>query len=233
MHPLTDWISSHRVQRTWTIRVRAEEGFTLVEVTDPSFLWVNVDDLLKDVIALAFEAYPVLAVSQYVDREQWQIGEPQVFLQSVSQDFSLPFLLSSDFESTEELNLMENNFVMHLLGRPERDWLEKVIGFGMAASPGKSGLASNPNVLYGLPAVPEDWQARIAAWNGLFRRWFDQGAGPEEIQAIVEQVGLFGYTADGHIVLGPGNSRELARLLELLARLAEARSLELDLVQPA
>jgi hypothetical protein len=138
MSSLKKLIIPRIIKKNWHIRVKSLDSFSQIEVTDPSYLWINIDDLLDDVIELAFHDFNFLSISQFVDKDQWDIGEQDNFIRYVSNELILPVVLSRTYGTTEEVRISDNTFVINLIGLPERSWLRKVVRFGMT---------NNPNIL--------------------------------------------------------------------------------------
>jgi hypothetical protein len=206
------------IKKNWHVRVKSVGGSSQIEVTDPSYLWVNIDDLLDDVIELAFHDFNFLSISQFVDKNQWDIGEKEVFIRNVSNKFSLPIVLSRNYGTNEEARIGDNSFVLNIIGRPEKRWLKKVVRFGMI---------NNPNILYGLQSIPENWFPQITEWNIHFRNWFELKSSPIEIEKIATQVDMMGWTEDGHLNLVLKDAKKRDELLKAIAKLADEKSLTL------
>jgi hypothetical protein len=216
MSRLKELITSRIVKKNWHICVKSLDGFSQIEVTDPSYLWVNVDDLLDDVIELAFNDFNFLSISQFVDKDQWDIGEQDNFIRNVSNEFTIPVVLSRTYGTTEGVGTSDNTFVLNLIGLPEKSWLKKVVRFGMT---------NNPNILYGFHSVPENWFPQITEWNSQFRKWFELRGNSTEIETIVKQVDLIGWTEDGHFNIAFREVNKRNELLKGISKLADEKSL--------
>ena len=176
MDRLTTFLTSRFLKKNWNILDRSRGDFVWIEVTDTFWIWVNVDHLLIEVIERSFHGYKYLAISQFVDRDQWDIGDQDFFIKTISREFSLPVVLSKDFGSFENSQINERKFIFNIIGQPEKDWLAKVIRFG---------ATNNPNILYGLQSIPENWFSKITEWNINFRKWFEQESDVSELKKIV------------------------------------------------
>jgi hypothetical protein len=218
MNRLSKYLSHRLLKKDWNILDRSLYDFVWIEVTDPSWLWVNVDHLLIEVIERSFHEYQYLAISQFVDKDQWDIGDQDLFIQTITRDFTLPVVLSKDFGSLENSQINDKTFIFNIIGQPEKDWLEKVIGFG---------ATNNPNILYGLQSIPENWFSRITGWNISFRKWFELISDASVLKELVEQVDLMGWTEDGHLNIGSKDERKRNEILEIISEVAKEKSLNL------
>lgn len=212
----TTLLTSRYLKRKWKIQVMSLDGYAWIEVTDPSWLWVNVDILLIDVIERSFRDYNYLAISEFVDKDQWNIGDQDVFIRTISRDFSFPVVLSKDFGSFENPQTNDRTFIFNIIGQPEKDWLEKVISFGMT---------SNSNIFYGLESIPENWFSKISKWNSDFRKWFELISDASELKKIAEQVDLMGWTEDGHVNIISRDEKRWNEILKMITQLAKEKSL--------
>lgn len=208
---------SRIIKKNWYINVYSQDNFSIVEVTDHAFPWVSVE-LLRKVISLAFRDSNYVAVSQFVDREQWDIGNQDTFLRTMTNEYSYPYFISSNFGTIEDGNLTDNTFVINLVGSPEQSWLDRVIGFGMS---------NNPNILYGLHSYQDNWFSQITGWNLFFRKWFDLISDSTEMKKIVSDVQLMSWNSDDHQYFALKGDVQKEILLDSISNLAHQNSLNM------
>jgi hypothetical protein len=216
MNKFKQRVASLLAKRNWNIRVNLLADYSVIEVTDPSFLLVNIEDLLYDVIENAFHGYRFLSISQFVDRDQWDFSKPEDLLERISNNFLFPVVLTKGIESYEEAKASENAFAIHVIYPPEKRWFRELVRFSMT---------SNPNIIYGLQSKPENWPSEVIQWNMDFRKWFGLESDDYQLVKILKQVNQFAWTEDGHIFIGVNNYNKVDDLLMDMTKLALENSL--------
>lgn len=217
------WLKKHvmhwwfKDDKTWCINIRQMVGFVWVEITDPPFMWVDLQDMYIDLLDRIFQRYKVVALSQKVDERQWNIGDREQFVNKIRQKLSMRATITADYGEPHPPKQTDDCFVIHTVGAFDRSLFQEVIRFGMVEL---------PNITYGLTSIPEVWPLEIFEWNKIFISWFRLKASSSALLRIIEQVDLLCFTIDGHLSFGLPEGSELERILASVVELAHERSLE-------
>jgi hypothetical protein len=220
MRKLKEIIKYWLPEGIWTINIYQSKPFFWIEITDPPYFVVQIEELLTKVFHLAFRQQPYLYVSQFVDREQWQFVDLDEFLKEKTQNYTLPFFTSQTYASSALFHPAMREFVVHVLGTSDYNWLRTILRFSMT---------NLPHIIYGYKSYSNNWQLELLERNRIFVEWFNLKIGDDHLLEILHQADIVGCTIDGHVCIATINGEFVDNFLEGLKLIAKEKSLRFKL----
>jgi hypothetical protein len=207
-------------KKKWLVNIRISEKILWIEITDA----VVNPEIFRRIIYEMYKDYDAILLSQFIDTQQWHIGNRSEFVEKLKQKYSAEIFLTKSYTDSSSVTDDDSTLVLNTAGLLNRNFLSDVIGFGMT---------NLPNIIYRLGPIPNNWSSELSErWNGLIVKWFDLNIDETNAELInlVEQTGPIELTIDGHVNFIFTRIDHLHKLLKILRAIAKENDFLLSLI---
>jgi hypothetical protein len=177
-------------KKDWNINLSSVGKYQLIEVTDPKSRWNELPSIYMTLLGFLFKDCQVIALSQYIDENQWILVNKEQMLVEISQHYGLRVALSKDYTSAVQPLGESKEYVLNVLGKPTKEWLRRILVFGGA---------SLSNIIYGVQTFYEDWLEVTVERNQTFTKYYWLEIEDGEFVGLREKVNLLCWTSDSHL----------------------------------
>jgi hypothetical protein len=152
----------------------------------------------------------LVSVSEFIDEGQgWRNTREKV--DELKNRFSLQTRITRDFDSLETILPIEKEFIVHLTGTIQMDWISQILAY--------SGT-NLPNIVYGLKSNLDPWMETIVEWNKLFVKWFFLKSPDSEFAILLNQVTFICYGSDDYLELIFTDEHKMNLMYKFIEKLA-------------
>lgn len=211
-------------KHVWQVTVTERENFNTLTI-EHSANPRKVKDwtLYVEILNHFLEKCKRVIISQLIDEWQQNIDNPNRYANAISESFGVTTTISEGFYSPKSPSGDEHAYVLHVLGDFHPALLEEMMIFGMA---------SLPNIVYGVRGGPEISLTTVLKWNHVMVDWYNLELPDTNLSHLVRKVDFMSWTSDRHLVLGLSEEK-VEETLSYLRDLAHRNSWEIDLVYSA
>lgn len=174
----------------WNIYLSQVSGYQLFEITDPISRGVNLPLLYLTLLDYLFKEYPTMILSQFIDESQGMLDDKDRVLSELPERHGVKIAITENFSSTNQPPNDCREYVLNVIGKPDSEWLKKVIAYGGT---------SLSNIIYSANVFGSDWLEVTAKRNQIFIKWYWLETGDEELIGVRQEVKMMCWTSDTHI----------------------------------
>lgn len=205
-------------KRKWQINLRKIGDYRGVEITDHTPRWKDIPLLYSDVINYIFKDTENIVLSQISYEHKGYKNVKVEYQEELSNRYSLKVVNTTDYSSRNHPTPESREFVINIAGKPNIEWLNKVLEFG--------GV-SLPNIIYGIRTIDDNWLDETVKRNQIFTKWFNLKLGDDAIIGLRDNVASLFWTSDSHLCILTVENY-LSDLMRYIGELATKYSLILD-----
>jgi hypothetical protein len=156
--------------------------------------------------------------SQFVDENQWNIGNRSEFLNRIAARHSVNLAVTANFYERNAPKIGDHVYVFHGLSSPKLEFLNDVLHYGMT---------DLPNIVYEYSGNTTDWLSEAVNWNKQFLSWYQLEAPDESMVNLINQIGLICWTSDYFLSFGIADINQLIVILDVVQKIADDKRLSL------